>query len=335
MADIRALLSSLPAGDTEAEAAAARREATLTKPAGALGRLEELSRWLSAWQGRHPPRLERAMVCVFAANHGVARQGVSAYPAEVTRQMVANFRAGGAAINQLCRAMGAGLRIFEMDLDRPTEDFTAGPAMTERDFTEAFAVGLGAVDAGTDVLGLGEMGIANTTAAAALCHALFGGEAAQWTGPGTGVEGPGLARKAEVVARAVERNGVRGGDPLEALRAVGGREMVAIAGAVVGARLSHVPVLLDGYVCTSAAAALARAAPGALGHCRVAHVSAEPGHRMLLAHLGTSPLLDLGMRLGEGTGAALALSLLKGAVACHEGMATFAEAGVSGGSESD
>jgi nicotinate-nucleotide--dimethylbenzimidazole phosphoribosyltransferase len=249
--------------------------------------------------------------------------------------MVANFRAGGAAINQLCRAMGAGLRIFEMDLHRPTEDFTAGPAMTEQDFVDAFAVGLGAVDADADVLGLGEMGIANTTAAAALCHALFGAEAAQWTGPGTGVGGPGLARKAEVVARGVQRNGVRGGDPLEALRAVGGREMVAIAGAVVGARLARIPVLLDGYVCTAAAAALACAAPGALDHCRVAHVSAEPGHRLLLDHLGARPLLDLGMRLGEGTGAALALALLKGAVACHEGMATFAEAGVSGKSESD
>jgi nicotinate-nucleotide--dimethylbenzimidazole phosphoribosyltransferase len=181
-----------------------------------------------------------------------------------------------------------------------------------------------------DVLCLGEMGIANTTAAAAVCHALFGGEARDWTGPGTGVTGAVLDHKAGVVAQAVRVNAAAMTDSIEALRCVGGREMAAIAGAVVAARLRRVPVLLDGYICSAAAAALYCAASEALDHCRIAHVSAEPGHRRLAERLGKQPILDLGMRLGEGTGAALAVFILKGAVACHNGMATFAEAQVSG-----
>jgi len=329
MADIAALLRDLPRADESARAACLARDSLLTKPAGALGRLEELAAWLAAWQGRTPPRIEKPLVCVFAGNHGIAARGVSAYPAAVTAQMTANFRDGGAAINQLARDIGAELRIFELSLNEPTRDFTTGPAMDEDQFVRAFATGMTAAGP-ADVLCLGEMGIGNTTAAAAVCHALFGETPADWTGPGTGVAGQALADKAAIVGEAVHMNKALMHDPLQVLRCLGGRELAAIAGAVVAARQSRIPVLLDGYVCSAAAAALYCADDTALDHCRIAHVSAEPGHRRLARRLGQNPILDLGMRLGEGTGAALAVSILKGAAACHAGMATFAEARVSG-----
>lgn len=328
-AEIWALISELPGPDLESATAAATREAMLTKPAGALGRLEELTAWLATWQGRHPPRIDHPRVAVFAGNHGVAARGVSAYPPAVTAQMVQNFIAGGAAVNQLCKAVDADLRVYEMSLERPTADFTRGPAMDEAECARAMAYGMMAVEPGLDVLCLGEMGIANTTAAAALCLALFGGTASDWTGPGTGVAGAALARKTEVVAAGVARH-KGAGDSLEILRCLGGLELAAIAGAIIAARFARTPVLLDGFACTAAAAALYAFDPRALDHCLVAHVSAEPGHRRLLDKIGKRPLLDLGMRLGEGSGATLAIGLLKAAVACHTGMATFAEAGVSG-----
>jgi nicotinate-nucleotide--dimethylbenzimidazole phosphoribosyltransferase len=330
LADVRRLLRSLPDPDEGAAAKARTREPTLTKPAGALGRLEGLSEWLAAWQGRHPPRMTRVMARVFAANHGVVTRGVSAYPPSVTAAMVANFAAGGAAINQLCRTFAVRLKVIPLNRLKATADFTERPAMSEAECVAALARGMAAVPRRADVLCLGEMGIGNTAAAAALCLALFGGRAGDWTGPGTGLKGRALGRKAAVVAEAARRHRPAGRDPFEALRRVGGFELAAITGAVLAARLHRIPVLLDGYVCTAAAAVLAKAAPGALAHCRVGHVSAEPGHRRLLARLGVRPLLDLDMRLGEATGAVLAVALLRAAVACHAGMATFAEAGVSG-----
>ncbi len=328
VADIAAVLTSLPGEDNAAVVAWAGRDPQLTKPPGALGRLEEISRWLAAWQGRHPPRLDQPRARIFAGNHGVAALGVSAFPAEVTVQMVANFQHGGAAINQLCRTFGTELAVIALDLDRPTADFTQGPAMDEAEFAAAFQAGMKAVPADTDLLVIGEMGIGNTTPAAAIAGALFGGDAGLWTGKGTGVHGAALQRKTEVVAAGIALHREFG--PLEILRRLGGRELAAMAGAVLAARLARVPVLLDGYVCTAAAAALEAAQPGALDHCLVAHVSAEPGHRRLLDALGKAPLFDLGMRLGEGSGAALAVGVVRAALACHTGMATFAEAGVSG-----
>jgi nicotinate-nucleotide--dimethylbenzimidazole phosphoribosyltransferase len=330
LAEIRAVMAELPGPDLAAGSAAAAREATLTKPAGALGRLEELTRWLCLWQGRHPPRLDRPRVAVFAGNHGVAARGVSAYPAEVTKQMVANFIAGGAAVNQLCLAADAELRVYEMDLDRPTADFTAGPAMAEADCARAVAYGMMSVEPGLDLVCLGEMGIANTASAAALSAALFGGKASDWVGPGTGVAGAALARKTAVVDEALARHRPEIADPFDALRRLGGQELAAIVGAIIAARLAHMPVLLDGFACSAAAAVLHAVDPHALDHCQVAHCSAEPGHRRLIERLGKRPLLDFGMRLGEASGAALAIPLLKAAIACHVGMASFAEAGVSG-----
>jgi nicotinate-nucleotide--dimethylbenzimidazole phosphoribosyltransferase len=330
LAEVRAIMSELPGSTAAAGSAAAAREATLTKPPGALGRLEELSQWLCLWQARHPPRLDRVRVAVFAGNHGVAARGVSAYPAEVTKQMVANFIAGGAAVNQLCLSADADLRVYEMDLDQPTADFSVEAAMSEEDCAKAFAYGMMAVEPGLDLLCLGEMGIANTTSAAAVCCGLFGGSATEWVGPGTGVVGEALARKIAVVDGAMTLHHPQFADSFEVMRRVGGRELAAIAGAVIAARMAHLPVLLDGFACTAAAAVLFAAEPHAIDHCLVAHCSAEPGHRRLLERLGQKPLLDLGMRLGEASGAALAIPLLKAAIACHNGMASFTDAGVSG-----
>ena len=328
--EIRALLRDLPGPDLESGTAALLRERTLTKPAGALGRLEEATQWLSTWQAKHPPVINHPRTAVFAGNHGVAALGVSAFPADVTQQMVANFIAGGAAVNQLCAEVDGDLRVYEMALDKPTDDFTQGPAMSEEATARAIAYGMMAVEPGVDLLALGEMGIGNSTAAAALCLGLFGGEAADWVGPGTGVDAEGLARKIAVVTEGVARNKLAMTDPFEVLRTVGGNELAAIVGAILAARLARVPVVLDGFACTAAAAVLFAVDRRALDHCIVGHRSPEPGHTRLLKLLGKEPLLDLGMRLGEGSGATLAIQILKAAIACHTGMATFDQANVSG-----
>jgi nicotinate-nucleotide--dimethylbenzimidazole phosphoribosyltransferase len=328
--EIRTLSAHLPGPDLEARTLAGTRQTQLTKPSGALGRLEELAIWLATWQARHPPRLDHPRTLVFAGNHGVAARGVSAYPAAVTAQMVQNFIAGGAAVNQLCRLFDVGLKVYEMNLDTPTADIVVEPAMSEKECARAIAYGMMAVEPGIDVLALGEMGIGNTTAAAALCGGLFGGGAEVWTGPGTGVAGAALEAKQRVVDEAIARHRPAARDPFDVLRRLGGLELAAITGAVIAARLGRVPVVLDGFASTAAAAVLYAADPHALDHCVVGHVSAEPGHRRLIERVGQRPLFDFGMRLGEGSGATLALAVLKAAVACHNGMATFAEAGVSG-----
>jgi len=328
--EIRALLAHLPGPDLEAGSLAATRQAQLTKPAGALGRLEELAIWLATWQARHPPRLDHPRTLVFAGNHGVAARGVSAYPVAVTAQMVQNFIAGGAAVNQLCRVFDAGLKVYEMNLDTPTGDIVVEPAMSEEECAKAMAYGMIAVEPGIDALALGEMGIGNTTAAAALCGGLFGGDAEMWTGPGTGVAGDALEAKRRVVGEAIARHRPAARDPFDMLRRLGGLELAAITGAVMAARLGRVPVVLDGFATTAAAAVLYAADRHALDHCVVGHVSAEPGHRRLVEQIGQRPLFDFGMRLGEGSGATLALAVLKAAAACHNGMATFAEAKISG-----
>ncbi len=328
--DVRALLSALPAPDAETREKARRRDAALTKPPGALGRLEEIAAFMSAWQGRHPPRLERVTVAVFAANHGVAARGVSAFPQDVTAQMVANFEAGGAAINQLCRAFGYELTVLPLHDLKPTGDISREEAMTEAQCVRAVRAGMTVVNERPDLLCIGEMGIANTTVASALLHALFGGHAEDWVGPGTGVDAAGVRHKAAVVATAVQRHAVAKDDPLELLRRLGGFEFAAMAGAIIAARHMRAPVMLDGFMTAAAAAVLHAAAPESIAHCLAGHVSAEPAHARALAHMNLRPLLDLDMRLGEATGAALAAQVVRAAVETHNGMATFAEAGVSG-----
>ena len=325
----RDALAAAPGPDQAAIQGAQDRNGQLTKPPGALGRLEDLAIWYAGWRGDAQPQITAPQVIVFAGNHGVCAQGVSAFPPEVTVQMVANFEHGGAAINQLSKAFGAKMDVYPLSLETPTADFTTAPAMTEDDFIVALQTGWNAVDPDADLLVTGEMGIGNTTSAAAVATAVLGGEAADWTGRGTGVDDAGLARKTDVVARGLALHATT--DPLEALRCLGGRELAAMAGAIAAARHHRIPVILDGFICSAAAAALHKAVDGALDHAVAGHLSAEGAHQRLLDALGKEPLLRLGLRLGEGSGAALAIGVLKGAVACHSGMATFAEAGVSDG----
>jgi nicotinate-nucleotide--dimethylbenzimidazole phosphoribosyltransferase len=329
LSEFRTVLSNAPDADVAAIAAAQDRNGQLTKPPGALGRLEDLAIWFAGWQGNGRPSLNNPQVIVFAGNHGICAQGVSAFPPEVTEQMVANFEHGGAAINQLSKAFGAKMDVHALELDRPTADFTQSPAMTEAEVVAALAIGWAAVDPNADLLVTGEMGIGNTTSAAAVAAAVLGGTAADWTGRGTGVDDAGLTRKTEVVAQGLALHDVS--DPLEALRCLGGRELAAMAGAIAAARAHRIPVILDGFICSAAAATLFKAEEGALDHCVAGHLSAEGAHENLLNALGKEPLLRLGLRLGEGSGAALAIGVLKGAVACHSGMVTFAEAGVAAG----
>ena len=326
---LRALIADAPGPDEDKARAARERDAHLTKPAGSLARLEEIAAWMASWQGTYPPRSETVQVVVFAGNHGVVRRGVSAFPAEVTAQMVANFAAGGAAINQLCKAVGAELEVHALALEAPTADITEAPAMGTAEFLESVSFGMETVRADADLLCVGEMGIGNTTAASAICRALYGGPAEDWVGPGTGVDAAGVRRKAAAVSAAMATHGAQLDDPLEVMRRLGGRELAAVAGAVLAARRKRVPVLLDGFVACAAVAPLQRQNRHILDHCLAAHRAAEPGHRRLLERMDKTPLLDLGMRLGEASGAVLAVPLIKAAVAVHTGMATFADAGVS------
>lgn len=328
--DIRSLLAQLPDIDEAAAKACMGRDTELTKPPGSLGKLENIAEWVSAWQGRHPPEIKRPVVAVFAGNHGVVAQGVAAYPQSVTAQMVANFQSGGAAVNQICKTFDLGLKVFELALEQPTADITVEAALSEKDCAATIAYGMEAIAEGCDLLCIGEMGIGNTTIAAAICNGLFGGEAKDWVGPGTGVDGEGLKRKQSAVSRAIALHKSHLGDPLEVMRRLGGRELAAMAGAILAARMNRVPVLIDGYVASASAAVLHQLNPRALDHCLFAHLSAEPAHIRLLNKLGKEPLLNLGMRLGEASGAALAAGIVKAAVNLHNNMATFASAGVSG-----
>ncbi|MCB2127783.1 MAG: nicotinate-nucleotide--dimethylbenzimidazole phosphoribosyltransferase [Rhodobacteraceae bacterium] len=329
LSDIARLADRLPVADHAAAEAARARQNSLTKPPGSLGRLEALAEFMAEWRGTARPEIWGAQALVFAGNHGVCAQGVNPYPQEVTAQMVANFEAGGAAINQLCEVNGAKLSVIALELDRPTGDFTAGPAMSETECLDALWQGASAVDEGADILVLGEMGIGNSTVAAALAAACFGGPVAEWTGPGTGSDNAGIARKIDAIERGLKRHANVAGDPPLILAALGGREQAAICGAVLAARAARIPVILDGFICTAAAAVLYATDKRLLDHCLVGHASAEPGHRKLLAAIHKRPVLEFDMRLGEGSGAALALGIVRAALACHNGMATFGEAGVS------
>jgi nicotinate-nucleotide--dimethylbenzimidazole phosphoribosyltransferase len=327
--DFRSLIQAMPGPDEVAVAAVRARDSVLTKPAGALGRMEQIVEWLAAWQGRAQPAINRPLVAVFAGNHGVTARGVSAFPPAVTRQMVENFAAGGAAINQICLAYDLSLKVYDLALDLPTGDITVEPALDEVACAATMAFGMESTAGGIDLLCIGEMGIGNTTIAAALFAALFGGSAADWVGPGTGLDSAGITRKQDAVAKALATHAAHLRHPLEVLRRLGGREIAAMTGAILAARMNRIPVIVDGYVASAAAAVLFALDPTALDHCLFGHVSAEPGHRKALARMGKTALLDLGMRLGEGTGAALAAGIVKAALGLHTGMATFAEAGVS------
>ena len=326
--EVAATIRALPGKHEAVEAEALAHQNQLTKPPGALGRMEELAVFLASWQGQVKPSLTTAQAVVFAGNHGICAQGINPFPQDVTAQMVANFTAGGAAINQLCKVSGAELDVVPLSLEIPTANFVEQEALTEDELCSVMSTGAQAVNSNADILLLGEMGIGNSTVSAALAASVFGGDVARWVGAGTGSDEAGIARKQKVIEQGLKIHGSR--TDLSALLAFGGREQAAICGAVLAARLAHIPVILDGFICTAAAAPLFGMAPDSLDHCLVGHASAEPGHKHLLAAMGKYAILQLDMRLGEGTGAAVALSVLRGAAACHNQMATFESAGIAG-----
>jgi nicotinate-nucleotide--dimethylbenzimidazole phosphoribosyltransferase len=325
--EVARLLAGAPDPDRASAAAVAERARRVLRPAGALARLDELAAWLAAWQRSTRPAVRRPAAVVFAADHGVARQGVSAYPAEVTGAMLKALREGAATACVMARHVGAALQVVDVGVGDPTGDLVSEPALPAARFRACFQAGRDAVaELDTDLLVLGEMGIGNTTAASAVTATLLGGDAAERTGRGTGVDDAGLARKVAAVEAARRRVGAA--PPLEVLRQVGGAELAAIAGAATEARLRPVPLLLDGFVVAASVAPLELLHPGALAHAVAAHRSAEPGHLALLQRLGKRPLLDLGLRLGEGSGALAAVPLLRLAAAAVTEVATFAEWGL-------
>ncbi|HAJ36815.1 MAG TPA: nicotinate-nucleotide--dimethylbenzimidazole phosphoribosyltransferase [Chloroflexi bacterium] len=346
---LRTVISEIGGLDASASEAAQQRQQNLTKPLGALGRLEELSIQLAGITGVLRPPLRPCRVIVCAGDHGVTEEGVSAYPADVTAQMVLNFLAGGAAINVLARTFGAEVTVVDVGVkgelpDHPrlvkakirpgTANFLHEPAMTRAEAVAAIEVGVrvaqAAIADGVRVLVTGDMGIGNTTASAAIAAALTGQPAVEVTGLGTGIGRAGWRHKVEVVARAIETHLPDEQDPLDVLSKVGGLEIGAIAGVVLAAAAAHIPVIIDGVIATAGAAIATRLAPAVRAFMIAGHQSLEPGHRVLLDYLDLRPLMSLDLRLGEGTGAMLALPLLDAAVALLNEMATFSDAGVSG-----
>ena len=336
----------IAAPDAAILAAARDRQMQLTKPPGSLGRLEELGVALAAMQGTQQPRVDKIWITVFAGDHGVVAEGVSAFPQVVTAEMVRNFARGGAAISVLARTWDARLEVVNVGTVQPLEElpgvlddrvgpgtanFVHEPAMTGDQLHEALMAGHDAAERaainGARLFVGGEMGIGNTTSAAAIACSLLGLPAAQLAGPGTGLDAAGVSRKALVIERALARH--RSDRPLEALQRLGGFEIAALAGAYLRSSQLGLPALVDGFITTAAALAAVRLRPELADWLFYAHCSAEPGHRRLLDALDAKPLLELGMRLGEGSGAAVAVPILRAAAALHAGMATFAEAGVS------
>ena len=327
------IIGNLPNVSLATMESARERQAQLTKPPGSLGKLEDIAVWLAGWLGVAKRQSNTGQCLIFAGNHGVVAQGISPFPAEVTAQMVMNFEAGGAAINQLCREAGLSLTVTPLQLDVPTGDISEDMAMTPDEVIVAMNAGADALNDSCDYLVVGEMGIGNTTSAAAISMGRFGGDAGGWVGPGTGLDTAGINHKTMIVQAAIDRHGNDFDDPVSLLAAYGGRELAAIAGAVLEARMRSIPVMLDGFISSAGAAALtAGNRLDVLDHCMISHLSAEPGHIRLCSALRKQPIFDMRMRLGEGSGAAVATMIVRAALAAHNGMATFAEAGVSKGS---
>lgn len=321
-------LRALPPPDRAAMDAVRLRATAVLRPSAAFARLDEVAVWLAGWQRTVLPTVSYPVAIVFVGDHGIAEYGVSAYPSSVTAHMLRALRAGKATASVMARQVGARLEVVDVGVGEPTRPLHLEAALDQRRFAACLEAGRVAVaNAHADLLVLGEMGIGNTTAAASLCASLYGGKPSQWVGLGTGIDAQTLRRKRRFVAMA-RRRVAAVSSPLELLRELGGCEMAAIGGALVEARRRSIPVLLDGFIVTAVAAALAAVDPHALDHCLAAHVSAEMAHRRLLDLLGLRPLLDLDLRLGEGTGALAALPLLRLAASCVTDVATFEEWGV-------
>ena len=325
--DIRALISSAPQGDLTAEDAARKRQQDLMIPPGGLGRLGELAVWMARWQGRNPPSVERPMVAVFASSHGVAQHGVAPDPPDATGRIVELLKTGKAATNYVAASAGAGMRVFEMAVEQPTKDISVGPAMSEKECAATIAFGMEALAEKPDVLALGETGVGGATAAAAVACAMYGGNANYWVRAGNWISSEGLEKRIEVVQKALQIHRGHLTDPLEILQRLGGREIAALVGAIIAARVQGVPVVLDVFATTVAAAIVHAIKPGAADHCIAGHLSTEPAHPALLDRLGQKPLLDMGLRTTEGAGAAACIPLLKAACDAHAGVATVADTG--------
>ncbi|WP_375681827.1 nicotinate-nucleotide--dimethylbenzimidazole phosphoribosyltransferase [Bartonella sp. CE47NXGY] len=321
--DFRALLTNLPVADEFSIILAKKRQKDLTKEQGTLGKLGDIAVWYAGWRGTEKPIVTRPLVAIFSGNHGIVEENITPFPQSMTQKMVENFASGGAAINQICIAYDLGLKIFDLALEYPTMNITKDAAMDERSAAATMAFGMESIAGGTDLLCIGEMGIGNTAIASALCLALFGGEVEEWTGNGMESEGDFYQRKIAAVKTAISLHKDYFNDPFEIMRRLGGREIAAMVGAILAARIEKIPVILDGFVATVAAAVLYKMHPKALDHTLVGHVSSETAHRKLLKKIGKEPLLDLGMRLGEGTGAAMAAGIVKAAVLTHAQMAVL------------
>jgi nicotinate-nucleotide--dimethylbenzimidazole phosphoribosyltransferase len=345
---IASTIGRIPVPSKDAEFRAWERLESLTKPPGSLGRLEDAAAWVATLQDGVRPSVPRKAIVLMAADHGVTAEGVSPYPQEVTAQMVANFVHGGAAINQLARHAGATLTLIDMGVATPlpvregfvsariaegTANMRRGPAMTREHAALAVRVGIETARAlaedGVDLIGTGEMGIGNTTSAAAIAAVLCGVAPSEVVGPGTGLDAPGIRHKTHVIEKSIEVNAPNAADGLDVLSKVGGFEIAGLAGVVIGAASAGIPVIVDGFISSAAALAALRMAPAAAPWMSASHRSPEPGHGILLKALGLTPVLELDMRLGEGTGAALAMEIIDAACAMMSGMATFGEAGVT------
>tara|TARA_B100001093_G_C26826291_1_gene1014183 strand:+ start:1206 stop:2165 length:960 start_codon:yes stop_codon:yes gene_type:complete len=306
---------------------AIERQNELLKPNNSLGLLEDLAIFYCGWRGSVKPEINYMQTIIFAGNHGICNQSVNSFPQEVTAQMVQNFRNGKAAINQISEEVGSSLEVIDIDLDKPTKDFTKEPAMSEREFFKAFNIGYNSVKKNTDVLALGEMGIGNTTIASAIIAALIGGKISKWVGRGTSQDNNLINHKISIIEKGLDLN--KNKSPLEILTCLGGREQAAIFGATIRARLMKIPVIIDGFICSASILPLFFINKNAIDHCIFGHCSAEKGHKLMLDHIGKHALLNLKMCLGEGTGSTLALNILKSALACHNQMGTFTNSGVS------
>ncbi|WP_142416797.1 nicotinate-nucleotide--dimethylbenzimidazole phosphoribosyltransferase [Bartonella massiliensis] len=318
--DFRALLTNLPVADEFSIILAKKRQENLTKARGTLGKLGDIAVWYAGWRGTEKPIVTRPLVAIFSGNHGIVEENVTPFPQSMTQKMVENFASGGAAINQICIAYDLGLKIFDLALEYPTMNITKDAAMDERNAAATMAFGMESIAGGTDLLCIGEMGVGNTTIASALCFALFGGEVEEWIGNNMGADGDFYQRKIAAVKTAIALHKEHFNDPFEIMRRLGGREIAAMVGAILAARMEKIPVILDGFVATAAAAILYKMHPRALEHTLVGHVSSKTAHRKLLKTIGKKPLLDLEIGLGEGAGAAMAAGIVKAAVLTHAQM---------------
>ena len=308
---------------------AKKHQNSLTKPKGSLGKLEKYAIWMAGWQKKEKPTMNNFQCLVFVGNHGVAKRNVSAYPSEVTKQMVKNFKNGGAAINQLCSLSNIKLSVIPINLEKPTKDFSEEKAMSHSETFSAMELGYNSVPKKCDLLILGEMGISNTTSATAISCAIFNASVKNWTGSGTGISERNLKNKISVINKGLKLHGKKFDSVIKILSCFGGREMAAIVGSVIAARVKGIPILLDGFVSTASAATLTIFDKNVLEHCLISHLSSEPGHKGIILKLKKEPILDLNMRLGEASGGAVASLIIRAALVTHNKMATFSEAGVS------